>query len=142
MSDDDTAHNLALIAALSLEDVDSVQAGRKGKAQDGIPLTDEELAFQLYAEEATRFLAFSRDAIVAGSMDKAIEADYALSRAYTSSEAQEARNRNMAFSLSGQTAPPTPAFTSAEEVVSLDDMLDELSVHSVYVPSSASTSIT
>ncbi|KIP11509.1 hypothetical protein PHLGIDRAFT_477035 [Phlebiopsis gigantea 11061_1 CR5-6] len=131
MSNEAVADSHALIASLYLEDIDRVQASRKGKAQDGSPLTDEELAFQLYAEEMSRFLAVSRDAILAGSIDKAIEEDRTLLRAYATFEAQEARDRNMAFSLSGQTRPSAPAsstFTDADDVVSLVDAVEGITL--------------
>ena len=131
MSNEAVADSHALIASLYLEDIDRVQASRKGKAQDGTPLTDEELAFQLYAEEMGRFLAVSRDAILAESIDKAIGMDRTLLRAYATFEAQEARDRSMAFSLSGQTRPSSPAestFTDADDVVSLVDAVEGITL--------------
>ncbi|GJE85954.1 hypothetical protein PsYK624_020340 [Phanerochaete sordida] len=87
------ASDLELIASLALLDIDCVQGCRKGKAQDGAPLTDEELAFQLFAEEANSLLVVSRDAILAESIDNALHTDRTLLRAYATAEAQEARDR-------------------------------------------------
>ena len=130
MSNEAVADSHALIASLYLEEIEQVQASRKGKAQDGAPLTDEELAFQLYAEEMGRFLAVSRDAILADSIDKAIQADRTLLRAFATFEAQETRDRDMAFTLSGQTRPSSPAstFTDVDDVVSLADAVEGITL--------------
>ena len=133
MSADYSSYNNALIASLFLEDISSIQDARKGKAQDGTPLTDEEVVFQLYAEEADHLLALSRDGILAASIDRAVEADRTLLRAYALSEAQDARDRNMAFYLSGQRPPSASSFTSANDIVALSDTFDALSVRSEYV---------
>jgi hypothetical protein len=127
------AEDLALVASLALADVDLIQARRKGKAQDGTPLTDEELAFQLFAEEASSLLALARDAIFAESIDRALETDRPALRTYAAAEARETRDRDIALSLSGQSrAASIPYATSKadQDPSSLLDALDKLSVYS------------
>lgn len=124
------ADSLELIASLALLDIDRVQSAWKGKALDGVPLTDEELAFQLFAEEANSLLVVSRDATLAESMDKALRTDRALLRAYANAEAQEARDRNVAFSLSGQSPAPAPSYSApGSPIASLVDLVGNLSVY-------------
>ena len=125
----DTAKNLELIASLALLDIDKVNSSRKGKAQDGAPLTDEELAFRLFAEEANSLLVASRDAVLAESIDSALRTDAAFLRAYAATEAQEARDRNMAFSLSGKTPTAAPSYsTPGSPILSLMDLVGNLSI--------------
>lgn len=95
------AEDLALVASLALADIGAVQSRRKGKALHGTPLTDEELAFQLFAEEANSLLAVSQDAIIAQSIDRALHDDRAILRTYAAAEAREMRDRDMALSLAG-----------------------------------------
>ncbi|KAI0374361.1 hypothetical protein BV20DRAFT_1033200 [Pilatotrama ljubarskyi] len=89
---------LSLIAALSLEDIDQVQGRRKGKAQDG-PLSDEELAFQLFAEEASALDTFARDVAFARSLDSALESDARLLEEYAQTEEMARRDREFARAL-------------------------------------------
>lgn len=130
------AEDLAAVASLALADVDRVQARRKGKAQDGTPQTDEELAFQLFAEEASSLLALSRDVIFAQSIDRALETDRAVLRTYAACEVQETRDRDMAFELSGQARAATdaqPAYAQPDtdrDPVSLLTVLNRLSLYS------------
>ncbi|KAI0361832.1 hypothetical protein OH77DRAFT_1418090 [Trametes cingulata] len=95
---DETVALLSLIAALSLEDIDQVQGRRKGKATDA-PLSDEELAFQLFAEEASALDTFSRDLAFAQSLDKALESDARLLEEFAQAEEMARRDREYARAL-------------------------------------------
>ena len=86
-SRDASAKSLECIASLALHDIVRVQSSRKGKALDSAPLIDEEFAFQHFAE-ANSLLVMSRDAILAGSIDMALQTSRALLRAYVNVEAQ------------------------------------------------------
>lgn len=133
---DADADTLALIAALSLADISSVHAARKGEAPAGAPQTDEELAFELCAAEAAALLALSQDAILAESIDRALQTDRAALRACAAVEAQEASDRNAALALAGQAPQTSPSYRCGEgdgEVVSVADLLERLSVCSEYV---------
>ena len=123
--------DLALAAALALQDIEEIEARRKGKAYDGRPLTDEELAFQLFTEEANSLLAFAQDAAYAASIDKALDTDRAILRMYAASEARETRDRDMAFALSGQSRVASPEYATPDvdrNPVSLLTLLDNLSI--------------
>lgn len=99
---------LHLFATLSLQDIDEIQVNRKGKSRHDVPLTDEELAFQLYTEEANSLLAFASDAILARSVDNALRTDRALIRQMVATENIAFRDRQYALALSqGRTPPPS-----------------------------------
>ena len=85
---------LSLIAALSLEDVDEVYGRRKGKAVDGPP-SDEELALQLFAEEAYALQVYARDIELAQSI-----ANAELLAQYAQIEDFELRDREAAIAMS------------------------------------------
>ncbi|THH20263.1 hypothetical protein EUX98_g8615, partial [Antrodiella citrinella] len=99
---------LQLVAKLSLQDIDDLQANKKGKALDSAPLTDEELAFQLYAEEANGLLTFATDAILARSIDEALRTDRPVIQQMVAAENTAVRDRQMALALSQSRAPPPP----------------------------------
>ncbi|KAH8100561.1 hypothetical protein BXZ70DRAFT_1000275 [Cristinia sonorae] len=100
---------LQLVATLSLQDINDVQANRKGKARQGALLSDEELAFQLYAEEANSLLTVANDAILASSIDEALKTDCAIIRQMVASENVAIRDRQLAMAMAQGRAPPTPA---------------------------------
>ncbi|KIJ59190.1 hypothetical protein HYDPIDRAFT_118781 [Hydnomerulius pinastri MD-312] len=64
-----------LIARLVLEDIDAVEASRKGKKRDDAPLSDEEIAFQLQASSINSFIGIWSDYRLASSIDRALESD-------------------------------------------------------------------
>lgn len=103
------ADSLALVASLTLEDLEDVRTSRKGKARSNIPLSDEEFAFQLYAEEANNLLAYSQDSAYAQSIDNALGTDRILLRDYMTLEIQAARDRDVALALNEGRAPPPDA---------------------------------
>ena len=87
---------LSLIAALSLQYVDEVYGRRKGKAVDGPP-SDEELALQLFAEEARALQVYAQDIELAQSI---ANADAELVAQYVQIEEFERRDREAAVAMS------------------------------------------
>lgn len=110
---EDDSGTWALIASLSLEDIDTVQSCRKGKGREDCPPTDEELALQLFAEEAKSLLDISSDAILARSVDSALRSDKAFLKQFVSEEAAAVRDREFALALSQGRQPPASARTRA-----------------------------
>jgi len=109
----DFEETLALIASLALEDINDVQSRRKGKAKSGAPLTDEEVAFQLFAEEANSLISFSHDAILARSVDSALRSDRSLLREFAAMEVAATRDRQFAVALAEGRPPPTASSPSS-----------------------------
>ena len=95
---------LSLIAALSLEDVDEVYGRRKGKAVDGPP-SDEELALQLFAEEARALQVYAQDIELAQSI---ANADAELVAQYVQIEEFERRDREAAIAMSRAWSSQSP----------------------------------
>lgn len=73
----------ALIATLSLIDIQDVEGSRKGKLREDANLTDEEVAFNIQAENLKTFLATLQDHRFALSIDEALQADTATLSAYS-----------------------------------------------------------
>ena len=73
---DDCAANLALVAELALQDIHDISSSRKGKANALTPKTDEEIAFEMMAEEARSLLALTQDITFAQSLDEALRTDH------------------------------------------------------------------
>jgi hypothetical protein len=71
-----------LIAQLQLEDALEVSRGRKGKARASAPRSDEEVAFQMQAEELGSWKQLYQDYTLAKSMSDALDKDAALLEAY------------------------------------------------------------
>jgi hypothetical protein len=64
-----------LFARLALRDIDEIEGSRKRKARADAPLSDEELAFQLQAEDFQNHLIALEDHRLAESLSRAIESD-------------------------------------------------------------------
>ena len=97
---------LLLVATRSLQDVQDVTVKRKGKCKANTRSSDEELAFQLYAEEANTLLALANDAIFARSIDDALRTDREEIRRMVAEEGVAFRDRQFALTLArGQNAP-------------------------------------
>ncbi|CCM02211.1 uncharacterized protein FIBRA_04291 [Fibroporia radiculosa] len=103
LSYDDT---LATIAELTLADIDSFQASRKGKKNASAPLSDAELALQLYAEEAQHLLGVAKDVVFARSIDSALDSDFALVSELARAEASACHDRDVAVAISRGRPPP------------------------------------
>ncbi|TCD67541.1 hypothetical protein EIP91_012295 [Steccherinum ochraceum] len=104
---DDVGDLLHLVAELTLQDIQDIQDGRKGKSRYNTVPTDEEIAFQLYAEEANGLLAFAGDAILARSIDDALKTDRGIIRQMVAMENVAFRDRQYALALSQGRAPPS-----------------------------------
>lgn len=120
---------LAFIASYGLQGADDIGGRRKRKASDGSPIpSDEELAFQLFAEEARALQALASDTVFARSLDRALQADMTLLEEHERTEEVAralAEGRRPAAqpngpSLSKRSSPPTPAtITSATSSTAL-----------------------
>lgn len=107
---------LSLVAACSLEDVDSVLGRRKGKDSGGLP-TDEELAFTLFASEARALQILTRDMAFAQSMDHALRTDATLLAECCRAEEMARRDREIAIAIAeGRTPPKLPLFEAVGEI--------------------------
>ncbi|RPD81806.1 hypothetical protein L226DRAFT_555892 [Lentinus tigrinus ALCF2SS1-7] len=98
---------LSLVAAYSLEDVDQIQGRRKGKDRGGPP-SDEELAFELFADEARALELLTRDMALAQSIDQALCADATLLAEYERAEEIAMRDREIARTIFEGRTPPEP----------------------------------
>ncbi|KAF5368288.1 hypothetical protein D9757_010513 [Collybiopsis confluens] len=112
-----------LIAQLSLEDVSSIKASRKGKAQDATPLTDEEVAFKLFEEES---LGLLRTLELARSIQNAVDDDSDLLQTLNLAEIGAEDDHQYALALSRGEALPEKtdaqnALESPTESVSDDE---------------------
>lgn len=104
----------ALVASLALMDIEDVQSSRKGKGREDQPISDEELAFQLYAEEVNALLTSQSDLILARSVDSALRTDRGVLKRFASEEAAAARDREYALKLSrGRTLPTNRRATTS-----------------------------
>lgn len=100
----------ALIAQLSLEDIESVEKNRKGKSRSDAPLSDEEYAMRLQYESFRDVLTVSEDARIADSMRDAMKTDMAYLQAAMVAEEAAAADRRAARMLQrGEALPPPNA---------------------------------
>ncbi|KAI0735373.1 hypothetical protein C8Q76DRAFT_712045 [Earliella scabrosa] len=106
---------LSLLAACSLEDADDIRGRRKGKARGG-PLSDEELALELFAEEARTLEILAQDMLLARSIDRAIREDVVLLDAYARTEEMERSDREIARAIAEGRPPPTRTATPVQTV--------------------------
>lgn len=102
---DESAALLALIAELCLEDVDDITAGRKGKSKASFAPSDEEIAFELFAQEAKSLLDFTKDLTYARSIDSALETDRSLVEEHMRLETRAHEDREFALALSQGRVP-------------------------------------
>ncbi|KAH9944551.1 uncharacterized protein BXZ73DRAFT_39160 [Epithele typhae] len=96
---------LALVASLSLDDVADVQGGTKGKDSHNT-LSDEELAFQLFAEEASALQTTTCDMVFARSLYQALSSDAELIEELERAEDVARGDRDIARALA-EGRPPT-----------------------------------
>jgi hypothetical protein len=97
---------LSLVAALALEDIEDIQSHAKGKGRYNAGPSDADIAMQLYAEEASQLLAYSKDAALAQSMDSAISSDRRVLAELVDEEISARHDREMAVALSEGRQPP------------------------------------
>ena len=89
-----------LILRLTLEDIDELKEGRKGKARYDTPQTDSEYALDLQAESTRVALQVASDAALAASMGEALMTDRQCLIAIAKSEQAAVDDRRAAVALS------------------------------------------
>ncbi|KAI0082222.1 hypothetical protein K474DRAFT_1655575 [Panus rudis PR-1116 ss-1] len=97
---------LATIASLTLDDLKEVPRQRVNKPSISSVLSDEELAFQLYAQEARQLLSVTEDAIFARSINNALRTDRTLIRQLVAEETVALRDRRLALSMGAPRRAP------------------------------------
>ena len=97
---------MPVVAALYLEDIREIERRRKGKASIRVGPSDEELAFQLFAQEAQALQALTRDMTMARSLDRALRTDTALLDEHERYEEAARRDREVAHALAENRPPP------------------------------------
>ncbi|TFY59506.1 hypothetical protein EVJ58_g5733 [Rhodofomes roseus] len=105
---------LALIAELTLQDIDDISASRKGKGNALAPKSDDEFAFDLLAEEARSMLFLARDMAFAQSLDDALQADYEILQ--EASRADEVARCDREYALALQEGRPPPSTRMESDV--------------------------
>lgn len=103
---------LSLIASYGLQDVDEIGGRRKEKAVDGA-LSDEEIAFQLFAEEARALQTLISDTIFARSLDQALQTDATLLEEHDRIEELARGDREVARALAEGRNPPAQPDSSS-----------------------------
>ncbi|KAG1734332.1 hypothetical protein EDB19DRAFT_1728124 [Suillus lakei] len=105
----------ALVLALSLLDIEEVEGSRKGKLREDACLTDEEVAFNIQAENLKVSLAELQDRRFALSLDEALQTDTAALSALSLINQGERDDHLAALALErGDDDVPTP--THSQEV--------------------------
>ncbi|KAH7930749.1 hypothetical protein BV22DRAFT_1000244 [Leucogyrophana mollusca] len=105
-----------LIAKLVLEDINDIEASRKGKSREDAPLTDEQLAIKEQAEASQELLGLLTDFRFALSMDEALEADRSHLAAFSVLNEGEEDDHLAALALSrGEDLPLPTVFQQALE---------------------------
>ena len=128
LADEDDISLMMLVASCFLEDIADLQASHKGKSREG-DSSDDQLALELFAEEANVLLASSRDMEIALGLEKALRMDAAVIQQLEIVEDRAARDREMAVALSeGRPPPPRPP-------TPLSTQLDESDDETIRVPS-------
>lgn len=98
-----------LIAQLTLDDIAEISGTRKGKARADVPLSDEEIAFQIQGEFWESALRTIGDRRMAESISNAIEADDAYLNATSIVEQAAQDDRQGALALSSGRELPQPS---------------------------------
>ncbi|KAF8523612.1 hypothetical protein JB92DRAFT_2704628 [Gautieria morchelliformis] len=91
--------DLDAIASLLLEEVGEVNAGRKDKRRQDAPPTDDEVAFDLFANELTSLLSVIQDQRMARSMEAAVNTDSALIGELEQSNTRTLEDRSIAVRM-------------------------------------------
>jgi hypothetical protein len=104
-----------LIAELQLEDALALSASSKGKARADAPLSDQEIALRLQAEELSGWKQTHQDAAMAKSIDHALGLDSGIIEAYRMMEETAAADRRVAELL--QKGSPLPLPNDAQRTV-------------------------
>lgn len=100
----------ALVARLTLEDLEASYGRRWGKLREGHTPSDEEFALRLQAEQLRQWISIAEDARMAISLDTACENDASWLDAHAIAEQAAIEDRRAALALSrGQSLPPPTA---------------------------------
>lgn len=97
-----------LIAELQLQDALALSEGSKGKARADAPLSDQEIALRLQAEELSGWKQTHQDAAMAKSIDHALGLDSGIIAAYRMIEESAAADRRAAELLQRGSSLPRP----------------------------------
>ncbi|KAJ3535609.1 hypothetical protein NM688_g6953 [Phlebia brevispora] len=103
--------DVALMKAMAtcfLEDIAELQSTRKGKSKEGA-YSDDQLALEMFAEEASSLLTSARDLEIALGLEKAMRMDESVIQELCIAEERASADREMALALSeGRPPPPRP----------------------------------
>ena len=115
------------MVTLALNDIQDFKDSRKGKSREGAPLTNEEVALDIQAENLKALLIVLQDQRIALSIDEALHADAAALSALSLANQGELDDHLAALALeSGGNLPlPTHAqrFLESYQVPSLVDLI-------------------
>ncbi|KZT74814.1 hypothetical protein DAEQUDRAFT_771559 [Daedalea quercina L-15889] len=117
LAPEDSATYIALVAQFALQDIDDISATRKGKASALAPKSDEEIAFELFAEEANSLLALTRDIAFARSIDDALQTDHDILQEIIREDEVARSDREYALAVQAG-RPPPPTFTPNSVILS------------------------
>lgn len=111
---DDEA-TILLMLHFSREDLETISSSRKGKVKDDAPPTDEEIAFQLHAQELAATQQTLEDAAFCRSLDNAIDTDQ---RVLLTLDVQEtAANDDRSCAEAMDRGDPVPELSEAQRDV-------------------------
>ncbi|KAL6304237.1 hypothetical protein BKA93DRAFT_301530 [Sparassis latifolia] len=125
---DDELAISALVAQLTVDDIHHLRSSNKGKKSALSGPTDEEVALQLYEDEARALLTITEDIVFARSVDSALDTDYALLEEIARAEAGAREDREMAVALSEGRPATSRSPTPASLLVSSDVLNNLLTV--------------
>jgi hypothetical protein len=91
--------DLGAIALLLREEASEVKESRKDKRRQDAPPTDDEVAFDLFANELTSLLSVIQDQRIAQSMEAAMNTDYVLIGELEQSNARALEDRAIAVRM-------------------------------------------
>ncbi|KDQ18998.1 hypothetical protein BOTBODRAFT_480925 [Botryobasidium botryosum FD-172 SS1] len=108
---------LQAIAEIHRQDVEEIEARRKGKLREGQPKSDAEIAFDLYTEELNATSSYLSDLSFARSLDSALETDVPLVQQLVRREIQELDDHEFAETITedAQEQEPTTSPDSSDE---------------------------
>lgn len=116
-----------LILGLQIEDLRSLVATRKGKAVEGSPATNEEVAIEIQVNELQNQKHVMEDIVMARSIGRAVQDDGTTIVILGDEERRSVRDHQMATQLSGRTLSvplKIPDCRVDEEILSRFDSLN------------------
>jgi hypothetical protein len=109
LNDDIDTETAALIARLTLKDIEELDFARKGKARHDTPLDDAEVALQMQADSLHAYLKILEDFEFARSLDRALETDVEFLTAWSAVALGEQDDHQAALALSRGLPLPQPS---------------------------------